>query len=532
MAADGVTCPPIFNPMSIQQKKIESLVERRAAAHLGGGQKRIEAQHAKGKKTARERLALLLDEGSFEEFDTFVRHRCTDFGMDSQHFDGDGVVTGRGTIEGRPVYVFAQDFTVSGGSLSKTMSEKICKVMDMALRAGTPFIGLNDSGGARIQEGVDALAGYAEIFERNILSSGVIPQISAIMGPCAGGAVYSPALTDFTLMVKDTSYMFLTGPAVVKSVTGETVSQEELGGASVHASKSGVAHFAAENEEEAIATLRELLGYLPQNNLEEAPVRPTEDPLNRVDDSLNTIIPDHPNKAYDMYGVIHSIVDDGRFLEIHKDFARNIIVGFAHMGGRSVGIVANQPAMLAGVLDINASRKAARFVRFCDAFNIPLVTLVDVPGFLCGTQQEYGAIITNGAKLLYAYGEATVPKVTVTLRKSYGGAHIVMSCKQLRGDVNYAWPSSEIAVMGADGAVNVLYAKEIKADPEHSDEIFREKKAEYEDLFSNPYRAAEKGYIDDVIEPRNTRWRIIRSLEFLRGKHQEIPAKKHDNLPL
>lgn len=520
--------------MSIQQEKIKKLVERRASARLGGGQKRIDAQHQKGKLTARERIALLLDEGSFEEFDMFVQHRCTNFDMDKQHFDGDGVVTGQGTIGGRPVYVFAQDFTVSGGSLSKTMSEKICKVMDMALRNGAPCIGLNDSGGARIQEGIDALAGYGEIFERNILSSGVIPQISGIFGPCAGGAVYSPALTDFTLMVKDTSYMFLTGPAVVKSVTGEDVNQEQLGGASVHASKSGVAHFAAKDEREGIAVIKELLSYIPQNNMEEAPMVPTDDPVDRTDDSLNEIIPDSPNKAYDMYRVIGGIVDDGKFFEIHKDFAKNIIIGFAHMNGRSVGIVANQPKILAGVLDINASRKAARFVRFCDAFNIPIVTLVDVPGFLCGTQQEYGAVITNGAKLLYAYGEATVPKVTVTLRKSYGGAHIVMSCKQLRGDLNYAWPSSEIAVMGADGAVNVLYAKEIKAvaDPEEQKKIYAEKKAEYDELFSNPYQAAQKGYIDDVIEPRNTRFRVIRALEQLAGKKQEIPAKKHDNLPL
>lgn len=520
--------------MSIQQEKIKKLVERRASARLGGGQKRIDAQHQKGKLTARERIALLLDEGSFEEFDMFVQHRCTNFDMDKQHFDGDGVVTGQGTIGGRPVYVFAQDFTVSGGSLSKTMSEKICKVMDMALRNGAPCIGLNDSGGARIQEGIDALAGYGEIFERNILSSGVIPQISGIFGPCAGGAVYSPALTDFTLMVKDTSYMFLTGPAVVKSVTGEDVNQEQLGGASVHASKSGVAHFAAKDEAEGIAVIKELLSYIPQNNMEEAPMVPTDDPVDRTDDSLNEIIPDSPNKAYDMYRVIGGIVDDGKFFEIHKDFAKNIIIGFAHMNGRSVGIVANQPKILAGVLDINASRKAARFVRFCDAFNIPIVTLVDVPGFLCGTQQEYGAVITNGAKLLYAYGEATVPKVTVTLRKSYGGAHIVMSCKQLRGDLNYAWPSSEIAVMGADGAVNVLYAKEIKAvaDPEEQKKIYAEKKAEYDELFSNPYQAAQKGYIDDVIEPRNTRFRVIRALEQLAGKKQEIPAKKHDNLPL
>lgn len=518
--------------MSIQSDKIRQLVERRGKARLGGGEKRIEAQHAKGKLTARERLELLLDEGSFEEYDMFVRHRCTNFGMDKQHFDGDGVVTGCGTIDGRLVYVFAQDFTVSGGSLSKTMSEKICKVMDMALKVGVPVIGLNDSGGARIQEGIDALAGYAEIFERNILASGVIPQISGVFGPCAGGAVYSPALTDFTLMVKNSSYMFLTGPAVVKSVIGEEVSQEQLGGASVHASKSGVAHFAAESEQEGIETIKRLLSFLPQNNMETAPLRPTEDSPARVDDALNEIIPDNPNKPYDMYSVIRSIADDGDFFEIHKDFAKNIIIGFAHMDGRSVGIVANQPAALAGVLDINASRKAARFVRMCDAFNIPLVTLVDVPGFLPGTQQEYGAIITNGAKLLYAYGEATVPKITVTLRKGYGGAHIVMSCKQLRGDVNYAWPSAEIAVMGADGAVNVLYAKEIKADPEHAGEIFEQKKKEYVDLFSNPYQAAQKGYIDDVIEPRNTRWRIIRALTQLDGKRAELPAKKHDNLPL
>ena len=518
--------------MSIQTDNIQKLVERRAQARKGGGEKRIEAQHAKGKLTARERLDLLLDPGSFEEYDMFVQHRCTNFGMEKSHPDGDGVVTGCGTIGGRPVYVFAQDFTVNGGSLSKTMSEKICKVMDMAVRAGAPFIGLNDSGGARIQEGIDALAGFGEIFERNILASGVVPQISGIFGPCAGGAVYSPALTDFTLMVKNTSYMFLTGPAVVKSVTGEEVDQEQLGGATVHATKSGVAPFAAADEKEGIATIRELLSYLPQNNMETAPFRETADPVNRVDDALNSIVPDNPNKAYDMYGVIRSIVDDSRFFEVHKEFAKNIIVGFSHMNGRSVGIVANQPAVLAGVLDINARRKAARFVRFCDAFNIPLVTLVDVPGFLPGTQQEYGAIITNGAKLLYAYGEATVPKVTVTLRKGYGGAHIVMSCKQLRGDINYAWPSAQIAVMGADGAVNVLYAKDIKADPEHAQAIFDEKKKEYEELFSNPYQAAQKGYVDDVIEPRNTRFRVIRALEQLASKRQEIPAKKHDNLPL
>lgn len=520
--------------MSIQTEKIKELVERRQAASLGGGLKRIEAQHAKGKKTARERLAMLLDEGSFEEFDMFVRHRCTNFGMDKTHYDGDGVVTGQGTIDGRPVYVFAQDFTVSGGSLSETMAQKICKVMDMAMKNGAPCIGLNDSGGARIQEGICSLAGFGEIFQRNIMASGVVPQISGIFGPCAGGAVYSPALTDFNIMIKDTSYMFLTGPGVVKTVTGEVVTQEELGGATVHATKSGVAHFAAGSEEEGIQTIKDILSFIPSNNMEEAPLCPTDDPVSRVDDALNDIIPDNPNKPYDMYGVIGSIVDDGRFLEVHKSWAKNIIIGFAHLNGRSVGIVANQPRILAGVLDINASRKAARFVRFCDAFNIPLVTLVDVPGFLCGTQQEYGGIIANGAKLLYAYGEATVPKVTVTLRKSYGGAHIVMSCKQLRGDINYAWPSANIAVMGAEGAVEILYSKEIKAmeNPDDRARVAEEKKKEYNDLFCNPYQAASYGYIDDVIEPRNTRFRVIRALEALQGKKVTNPPKKHDNLPL
>ena len=501
----------------MQKEKIKELVERREAAKMGGGQKRIDAQHQKGKLTARERLALLLDEGSFEEFDMFLQHRCTNFGMEKTKFDGDGVVTGMGTIDGRIVYVFAQDFTVNGGSMSETMAQKICKVMDMAVRCGAPFIGINDSGGARIQEGICSLAGFGEIFERNILASGVIPQISGIFGPCAGGAVYSPALTDFTVMVKDTSYMFLTGPNVVKTVTGQSVTQEELGGASVHATKSGVAHFAAKDEEEGLQTIRQLVSFLPSNNREKAPFVTTSDPAGRIDESLNEIIPDSPNKAYDMYQVIGSIVDDGKFLEVHKSWAKNIIVGFAHMNGRSVGIVANQPKILAGVLDINASRKAARFVRFCDAFNIPLVTLVDVPGFLCGTQQEYGGIITHGAKLLYAYGEATVPKVTVTLRKSYGGAHITMSCKQLRGDINYAWPSANIAVMGAEGAVEIL--KNIDAK-------------EYNDLFCNPYNAAGYGYIDDIIEPRNTRFRVIRALEQLAEKKQENPWKKHDNLPL
>jgi acetyl-CoA carboxylase carboxyltransferase component len=520
--------------MSIQEDKIRELVERREKARMGGGLKRIEAQHQKGKLTARERLALLLDEGSLEEFDMFVQHRCTNFGMEKTRYDGDGVVTGMGTIDGRLVYVAAQDFTVSGGSMSETMAMKITKVMDMAVRNGAPFISLNDSGGARIQEGICSLAGYGEIFERNILASGVIPQISGVFGPCAGGAVYSPALTDFTVMVKDTSYMFLTGPGVVKTVTGETVTQEELGGASIHSTKSGVAHFAASDEREAIETIKVLLSFLPSNNREEAPFSESSDPAGRYDDALNDIIPDSPNKAYDMYQVIGSIVDDGRFLEVHKSWAKNMIVGFAHMYGRSVGIVANQPKILAGVLDINASRKAARFVRFCDAFNIPIVTLVDVPGFLCGTQQEYGGIITHGAKLLYAYGEATVPKVTVTLRKSYGGAHITMSCKQLRGDINYAWPSASIAVMGAEGAVEILYSKDIKAseDPEERLRLSEEKKTEYNELFCNPYNAAGYGYIDDVIEPRNTRFRVIRALEQLATKKQENPWKKHDNLPL
>lgn len=520
--------------MSKQTEGIKALVERRAAAKLGGGEKRIEAQHAKGKLTARERLALLLDEGSFEEYDMFEQHRCTNFGMEKTKFDGDGVITGQGTIGGRQVFVYAQDFTVSGGSLGEAHARKICKVMDMARENGAPIIGLNDSGGARIQEGICSLAGFGEIFERNILGSGVIPQISGIFGPCAGGAVYSPALTDFNVMIQNTSYMFLTGPAVVKSVTGETVTQEELGGASVHASKSGVAHFSAASEQEGIEAIRNLLSFIPQNFREKAPEKPTSDPVGRVSDALNDIIPDNPNQAYDMYGVIGQIVDDGIFLEVHKSWAKNIIVGFAHIGGKSVGIVANQPKVLAGVLDINASRKAARFVRFCDAFNIPLVTLVDVPGFLCGTQQEYGGIITNGAKLLYAYGEATVPKVTVTLRKSYGGAHIVMSCKQLRGDVNYAWPSANIAVMGASGAVEILYSKELNAigNATQRSEERDAKMREYDELFCNPYQAASYGYIEDVIEPRNTRFRIARALVQLENKKQDIPAKKHDNLPL
>ena len=516
------------------EEKIKELLDKRSEAKMGGGQKRIDKQHEQGKLTARERIAMLLDEGSFEEFDMFVTHRCTNFDMQKQSFLGDGVVTGCGTIDGRLVYVFAQDFTVFAGSLSETMSLKICKIMDQAMKVGAPVIGLNDSGGARIQEGCNSLAGYAEIFERNILASGVVPQISAIFGPCAGGAVYSPALTDFILMTKENSYMFLTGPKVVKTVTGEDVTVDKLGGAMVHASKSGVAHFVGETEESTIEMIRQLVSFIPSNNFEEAPLCPTDDPYDRLEDSLNHIIPENPNTPYDVKEIIAAIVDDGQFMEVHEKFAQNLVVGFAHMGGMSVGIVANQPKAMAGVLDCNASRKGARFVRFCDAFNIPLVTLVDVPGFLCGTQQEYGGIITNGAKLLYAYGEATVPKVTVTLRKSYGGAHIVMSCKQLRGDVNYAWPSANIAVMGASGAVEILYSKELNAigDATQRSEERDAKMREYDELFCNPYQAASYGYIEDVIEPRNTRFRIARALVQLENKKQDIPAKKHDNLPL
>ncbi|MBB3187293.1 acyl-CoA carboxylase subunit beta [Microbacter margulisiae] len=517
--------------MSNQLNKVQELIDLRAKARLGGGQKRIDSQHKKGKYTARERIAMLLDEGSFEEFDMFLQHRCTNFGMEKESYLGDGVVTGSGTIEGRLVYVFAQDFTVFGGSLSETMALKICKVMDQAMKMGAPVIGINDSGGARIQEGVNALAGYGEIFERNILASGVVPQISAIFGPSAGGAVYSPALTDFTIMAKGSSYMFLTGPKVVKTVTGEDVSQEQLGGASVHASKSGVAHFAIDTEEDGISLIRHLLSFIPQNNMEEAPLKACEDPIDRLEDALNEVIPDNPNKPYDMYEVIGSIIDNGEFLEVHRDYAQNIIVGFARFNGMSVGIVANQPKVLAGVLDSNASRKAARFVRFCDAFNIPLVTLVDVPGFLPGTGQEYNGVIVHGAKLLYAYGEATVPKVTVTLRKAYGGAYIVMSSKHLRSDINYAWPSAEIAVMGASGAIEVLYAKEA-ANAEDPAAFVAQKEQEYRDAFSNPYNAARYGYVDDVIEPRNTRFRVIRALQQLATKRQINPAKKHGNLPL
>jgi methylmalonyl-CoA decarboxylase subunit alpha len=516
------------------QDKIQKLIDLRTEAKLGGGQKRIDAQHAKGKMTARERIEVLLDDGSFEEFDMFVTHRCTNFGMEKQKFMGDGVVTGHGTIDGRIVYVFSQDFTVFGGSLSETFAQKICKVMDMAMKAGAPVIGINDSGGARIQEGVTSLAGYAEIFQRNIMASGVVPQISAIFGPCAGGAVYSPALTDFIMMTEESSYMFVTGPKVVKTVTGEDISTEDLGGAEVHASRSGVSHFLLENEEEGLLLIRKLMSYLPQNNLEEPPLVECLDPIDRIEESLNVIIPDNPNQPYDMKEVIYTLVDDSEFLEVHRNYAKNIIVGFGRMGGSSIGIVANQPSFLAGVLDCDASRKAARFVRFCDAFNIPILTLVDVPGFLPGSGQEFAGIITHGAKLMFAYGEATVPKVTVTLRKSYGGAHDVMSCKQLRGDLNYAWPTAEIAVMGASGAIEVLEGRALAAieDPEERAKVKAQKEDEYKEKFANPYQAAAYGYIDDVIEPRNTRFRVIRGFQSLQTKKLTNPPKKHSNIPL
>ncbi len=515
-------------------EKIKELVDKRAVARLGGGEDRIVAQHKKGKLTARERIELLLDEGSFEEFDMFVTHRTTSFGLDKQQFLSDGVITGHGTIDGRVVYVFSQDFTVFGGSLSETFANKICKVMDMAMKMGAPVIGLNDSGGARIQEGVRSLAGYAEIFQRNIMASGVVPQISAIFGPCAGGAVYSPALTDFILMSDKTSYMFVTGPKVVKTVTGEDITVDDLGGANVHATKSGVAHFMVDNEEEGLLLLRKLMSYLPSNNLEEPPIIETSDPIDRLEDTLNEIIPDSSNKPYNILDVIHTIVDDNEFLEVQRNYAKNIVIGFARFNGAPVGIVANQPSYLAGVLDIDASRKAARFVRFCDAFNIPLVTLVDVPGFLPGSGQEYGGIIIHGAKLLFAYGEATVPKITITLRKSYGGAHDVMSCKQLRGDLNYAWPTAEIAVMGAKGAVEVLEGRKISeiSDPEEKAKYIKDKEDEYVEKFANPYQAAKYGFIDDIIEPRNTRFRIIRALQTLSTKKDYNPAKKHSNIPL
>ena len=504
------------------------------AASLGGGMARIEKQHEAGRMTARERIDMLLDKGTFVELDKFVIHRCTNFGMEKNKIAGDGIVSGYGKIDGRQVFVYAYDFTAYGGTLSGTNAAKIVKVQQLALKNGAPVIALNDSGGARIQEGVNSLAGYAEIFERNILASGVIPQISAIFGPCAGGAVYSPALTDFILMTDQSSYMFVTGPKVVKTVTGEDITTEELGGAEVHSTKSGVSHFLAENEEEGIAIIRDLLSYLPSNNLEETPIAVCNDPIDRLEDRLNEIIPDNPNLPYNMMDVIEGIVDNGKFLEVHKRYARNIIVGFCRMGGRSVGVIANQPSFYAGVLDIEASRKAARFVRFCDCFNIPVLTLVDVPGFLPGRVQEYGGIITHGAKLMFAYGEATVPKVTVTLRKSYGGAHDVMSCKQLRGDFNYAWPTAQIAVMGAKGAIEVLYGKELAAisDPEEKAKFVATKEEEYNSAFANPYKAASYGYIDDVIEPRNTRFRIIRAFQSLQTKRVVNPMKKHSNIPL
>lgn len=514
------------------EEKIADLRNKREIARLGGGQKRIDAQHAKGKLTARERIELLVDPDSFEEFDMFVEHRCNDFGMNEKaKAPGDGVVTGCGTINGRMVYLFAQDFTVTGGSLSKTHSEKICKVMDLAMKVGAPVIGLNDSGGARVQEGVDALAGYAEIFLRNVKASGVIPQITAIMGPCAGGAVYSPAITDFIFMNKETSYMFVTGPKVVKTVLNEEVTTNELGGPMMHVSKSGVAHFVSDNEEETILLIKKLMGFLPSNNMETPPYLAPTDTIDRHCEELNSIIPENPNKAYDMMEVIYSIVDDNDFLETNRNYAQNIIVGFARMNGHPIGIIANQPKVLAGVLDINASVKAARFIRFCDAFNIPLVVFEDVPGFLPGTNQEHNGIIRHGAKLLYAFAEATVPKVTVILRKAYGGAYCVMNSSSMGADIVYAWPTAEIAVMGPKGAVEIVFNKEV-ANSENPEAMAREKEKEYIDKFANPYVAAKKGYIDDVIEPAFTRFRIIRSLEMLATKRASNPPKKHGNIPL
>jgi acetyl-CoA carboxylase carboxyltransferase component len=512
----------------------ESVLKLRASrdnAKLGGGEKRIAEQHEKGKLTARERIDLLVDPDSFEEFDLFVTHQCHDFGMEKTKYPGDGVVTGCATINQRVVYIFAQDFTVFGGSLSKTYSDKICKIMDMAIKNGCPVIGLNDSGGARIQEGVDALAGYAEIFWRNVMASGVVPQISAILGPCAGGAVYSPAITDFVIMDKNNSYMFVTGPKVVKTVLNETVSTEDLGGPKVHSSKSGVAHFMTDNEAETMLLIKKLLSYLPSNNLEDPPYIPTTDVISRSCDELNSIIPDNPNKPYDILDVIYSLVDDNEFLEVSRNYAQNLVVGFARLNGYPVGIVANQPKVLAGVLDIDASIKGARFVRFCDAFNIPLIVLEDVPGFLPGTSQEHNGIIRNGAKLLYAFAEATVPKVTVILRKAYGGAYCVMNSRHMRADIVYAWPSAEIAVMGPKGAVEVIFRKEAmeSSDPK---KVLMEKEEEYRQKFANPLQAAEKGYIDDIIEPARTRFRLIRALEMLANKKDSIPPRKHGNIPL
>jgi propionyl-CoA carboxylase beta chain len=506
---------------------LEELEVRREKARAGGGPKRIEAQHRRGKLTARERLDLLLDEGSFEEFDMYVEHRCTDFGMEGNKVPGDGVVTGWGTINGRVTYVFAKDFTVFGGSLSEAHANKMIKIQDMALQNRAPIIGLFDAGGARIQEGVAALGGYGEVFLRNVLASGVIPQISVIMGPCAGGDVYSPAMTDFIFMVKDTSYMFVTGPDVVKTVTKEEVTAEQLGGAIVHTTKSSIADGAYDNDVEVLLQMRRLMDFLPSSNLSGVPELPTRDPWDRCEKSLDTLIPNHPNKPYDIKELIHKVVDEGDFFEIQETFARNMVVGFARMEGRTIGVVANQPMFLAGVLDSDASRKAARFVRFCDAFNIPLITFVDVPGFLPGTDQEYGGLIKHGAKLLFAFTEATVPKVTVITRKAYGGAYDVMSSKHIRGDVNYAWPTAEIAVMGARGAVEILYRAEL--DDEHK---IKKRIDEYQKRFANPFVAAERGYIDEVIMPHGTRKRIARALQMLRNKHVENPWKKHDNIPL
>ncbi|MEJ2262856.1 MAG: acyl-CoA carboxylase subunit beta [Anaerolineales bacterium] len=510
---------------------IKELRDLKAQSRQGGGPKRIEAQHERGRLTARERIDLLMDKGSFREIDAFVVHRTTDFDLDKQKYLADSVVTGWGTIDGRLVYVFSQDFTVFGGSLGEVHAEKICKLLDMALKNGAPIIGLNDSGGARIQEGVVSLGGYADIFLRNTLASGVIPQISAVMGPCAGGAVYSPALTDFIFMVRNSSYMFVTGPEVVKTVTHEEVSFEDLGGASVHSETSGVCHVAADSEADALYLIRKLLSYLPQNNMEDPLYIPPTDDALRMDESLDTLIPDDPSKPYDIKDAIYPIVDDGQFFEVHENYAQNIVVGFARLGGHSVGIVANQPAVLAGVLDINSSDKAARFVRFCDAFNIPLITFVDVPGFLPGTGQEHGGIIRHGAKLLYAYCEATVPKLTVVTRKAYGGAYDVMSSKHIRGDVNLAWPTAEIAVMGPDGAVNIIFRKEL-AKSENPERRKDQLVAEYREKFANPYIAASRGYIDDVIEPRETRPRLINALEMLGNKRDTNPPKKHGCIPL
>jgi len=513
------------------KEKIEELKNLREKALLGGGKEKIEEQHKKGKLTARERIEILLDKGTFEEFDRFVTHHCYDFGMEKKRILGDGVITGYGKIKGRPVFVFSQDFTVFGGSLSYQYAQKICKIMDLAMQNGVPIIGLNDSGGARIQEGVVSLAGYAEIFWRNVMASGVIPQISAIMGPCAGGAVYSPALTDFIFMVEKTSYMFITGPEVIKAVTGEIVTFEELGGARVHAEKSGIAHFIAKDDYECLEKIRTLFEYLPLNNLEDPPYVETDDPEDRICEELDEIVPDDPNLPYDMKKVIESIVDTGTFFEVHEHYAQNLIVGFARMGGKVVGIVAQNPLHLAGALDIDASIKGARFVRFCDAFNIPLIILEDVPGFLPGVQQEHGGIIKHGAKLLYAFSEATVPRITVITRKSYGGAYCVMSSKQIRGDINFAWPTAEIAVMGPDGAVNIIFRKELEKS--ENPEKLREKLIkEYREKFANPYVAASYGYIDDVIEPRETRKKIISALKMLENKSAKLPPKKHGNIPL